>query len=369
MNFRSWLREEAFPLWLRAGLDQEQGGFHEKLLVDESPIAEPKRARLTARQIYCFLVAHEMGLEGGKDAALHGLRFLGERLLRDDGQVLSAVNCSTGEIDDKFDPYDYAFVLFALANGERILPEAADWESLAFSVLANLQQHRHPEIGFQEPESLRANPHMHLLESFLAWELVSENSAWSNLADEMVRLCMGKLLSEESGAVSEFFDFDWKPLSSQFVVEPGHQFEWAWLLMRWANTRNAEGAFRKAVNLVKFAEQHGIRKYSGVRVAVNSLDEHAAIVDAAAKLWPQTERLKAQFYLGDHRWASDLERESARKDLLEARSALGEYLTAVKVPGLWSESLSSAGWEVGSVKASSLYHIVCAIDQIEPLAA
>ena len=88
---------------------------------------------------------------------------------------------------------------------------------------------------------------MHLLEAFLAWaEFVGDaDLKWQALADEMVELARTRLIDRKTGALSEFFDADWQTLpdTKGLVVEPGHQLEWAWLLMRWATIKGDRAAF------------------------------------------------------------------------------------------------------------------------------
>ncbi len=76
---------------------------------------------------------------------------------------------------------------------------------------------------------------MHMLEAALAWDEAAPDPLWRDLADEIAELCLSRFLHSETGALLELFDGDWNPLSEgdQAAVEPGHQFEWAWLLARW----------------------------------------------------------------------------------------------------------------------------------------
>ena len=71
------------------------------------------------------------------------------------------------------------------------------------------------------------------------------------------------------------------------IIEPGHQFEWAYLLLKspWAH---AETVQRAALRLIAAGER-GVRN----GVAVNSLLDDFTVHDPDARLWPQTERLKA----------------------------------------------------------------------------
>jgi len=57
-RFFHWLRDEAWPLWLRAGVDRDGFGFFEKINPDGTPLRSPRRARVVGRQIYCFSQAH-----------------------------------------------------------------------------------------------------------------------------------------------------------------------------------------------------------------------------------------------------------------------------------------------------------------------
>jgi mannose-6-phosphate isomerase len=76
---------------------------------------------------------------------------------------------------------------------------------------------------------------------------------------------------------------------------------------------------------------------------------------AAARLWPQTERIRA--YLIDRH-----DGDEAR--LREAIESLSRYLDA-PLPGLWCENLAADGrFVVEPAPATSLYHIVGAITDL-----
>ena len=93
----------------------------------------------------------------------------------------------------------------------------------------------HPAVGFVETfaqaEPLSSNSHMHLLEASLVWLELDEDPRWRTLAEEIIELAMTRLIDARTGALPEFFTADWRP-QPDWVIEPGHQFEWAWLLLR-----------------------------------------------------------------------------------------------------------------------------------------
>ncbi len=361
---RDWLLTSALPLWADKGVDRAQGGFYERLNRDLTPYEEPRRARLVSRQIYCFAAGHELGWDGNaEDLIAHGLDFLVNRLLTDDGTVIMAVSIDGALVKTDYDPYDYAFVLFALAAAARALDDQQNLPALAQAVRERLITNwKHPVIGFSEALPLKSNPHMHLLEAFLAWAEFAGDAdpKWQALADEMVELARTRLIDRKTGALSEFFDADWQTLpdTKGLVVEPGHQLEWAWLLMRWADIKNDRAAFDLAWRLVEIAETHGINAH---KVAFNALDHHFKVRDAEAKLWPQTERLKALHTLSFHPMASAEQQAFAAARMDEAIAGLQTYFLEA-TPGLWHEVMSADGTlDDQPTRASSLYHITCAI--------
>lgn len=359
-----WATASALPVWAKYGVDRAEGGFFERLNADYRPTNEPRRVRLVSRQIYCYSVAHMLGVDGARDIVLHGLSFLRSRLIQSDGLLLRSIDLVSGELRRDADPYDYAFVLLALATATRAFPELKELAIVAKEVRGQLESMRHRVIGFREPGVLKANPHMHLLEAFLAWEQVSSDPCWPSLGDDMVRLCTSRLIPESGGVISEFYDESWRALPSNFVVEPGHLFEWAWLLIRWAEARSDKSVFDRAQGLVEFAESNGLRTRGKYSVAVNALDRNGVVVDADAKLWPQTERIKALHLIAQHPWSSDATRVVATESLPSAIQALRHYFDGA-ADGMWHEVLLSSGkLDDQPTRASSLYHIICALEQL-----
>ena len=207
------------------------------------------------------------------------------------------------------------------------------------------------ESGLPERLPLLANPHMHLLEAALAWRQISAAPVWSRLVEELVDLALTRLIDARSGALLEHFGEDWLPLAGAagHIVEPGHLFEWAWLLQRCGSERADAAALR----LVQIGERHGVRG----GVALNALLDDFSVHDAQARLWPQTERLKALARLAatdGHRWPA----------VVESGRALQRYL-AVLPQGLWYDTLTVNGRFIDEPSpASTLYHLVAAIAQL-----
>jgi len=371
-RLQDWLLRDALPFWADRGVDRDRGGFFERLDENGRPIEEPRRARLVARQIYCFAIGHELGWDGPAGPLVeHGLTFLNERLLRPDGTVIGAVSIDGATILDRYDPYDYAFVLLALATAARRLGDRAALHERALAVRRRLVEGwSHPVIGFEEaaPRTLplKQNPHMHLFEAFLAWDEVMGTSepSWREHADRLAELALTRLILPGTGALPEFFDGDWRPMADAggLQIEPGHQFEWSWLLLGWLGRRADAGVFAAASRLAAIGERFGVAPERNV--AIGTIDEHFAIRDPEAKLWPQTERLKAWHRLGGHPMAGEAERQQARRNAASALAGLARYLER-EPGGTWHEILGADGrFVAGPVRASSLYHLTCAVHAV-----
>ena len=349
-RLRRWFLDDALPLWWSIGADA-QGGFHESLGQENGrPTPAPRRLRVQARQSAVYAQAGALGWNGPwAEACAHGLDFLLARYLRPDGLVRALVAPDGSVLDDTAVLYDQAFALYAMAEAGRALPHRLpELEAHALGIRAALP--RNPAGGFLEAGARRyqSNPHMHLLEAALSWEATAPNPAWTALADEIATLAQNRFIDAEGGYLRECFAADWSPAPGPDgrVVEPGHQFEWAWLLERYARDRKHAGARAKALKLYEVGRTRGVDPARGV--AFNAMDDTLAPLDETARLWPQTERIKAAALF-------------APEDVAPAVAGLGLYLdTAVR--GLWFDRMRPDGVFIDEpAPASSFYHIAGAV--------
>lgn len=363
-QLKTWLLDAAFPLWWQRGADREAGGFHERLTVDAMPTGEARRARLHPRQMYAFAAARGLGWNGpGDDAVRHALAFFRAHYFRSDGLVRSAVDARGAALEEAAVLYDQAFALLGFAAAFEALRDASCRDAAA-ALLAEIRGAFAHTRGFDETLTrsipLLANSHMHLLEACLAWREL--DTGWDDVAAGIVELVFDRLLDERVDAITELFARDWTALPGDHgrVVEPGHQFEWAWLLIRWATSIQQPEIVRRALQIIDTAEQH---VHTRRQVAMNSLVIHGKgliVRDANARLWPQTERIKANLLAarttGDTRYVGNAAR---------ALRALRGYLD-VPTPGLWRDTLNVDGtFAIEPAPASSFYHLVCAAQECE----
>ncbi|THD52158.1 AGE family epimerase/isomerase [Phenylobacterium sp.] len=345
--YEAWLREAALPLWAGAGVDPAGGLFEESLSVDGRPVEAPRRARAQARQVFVFASAANSGFgpQWLQVARTGWARFV-KVYRRPDGLFINRVAGDGTPVDAEADNYEQAFVLLAMAALQAA--DGADLEDEATAVMAALQDRRAAGGGFREngTHPYQANCHMHLFESALAWEPLG-GPAWAALSDEIANLALSRFIDPRSGALREFFDADWRAREGEGgLVEPGHQFEWAWLLERWGRLRSEAPALAAARRLF----ENGLRGVDpGREVAVNALWDDFSVRDGSARLWPQTEHLKAAVVLGD-----------AGQGLRAARG-LAQYLDT-PARGAWRDKLGADGAFVEEPSpATSFYHLMAAI--------
>lgn len=343
-NAHRWLTETAWPLWLARGIDRERGGFHEHLS-HETLIcaADFRRLRVVTRQITVFAAAE------AAEAVQLGCDFL-HRARQPDGGYAWRFDLEGTAIDHTRDLYDHGFVLLAWSRAGQREP--------ALAVDQYLQAHfRHPLGGYREaiPDAppRRQNPHMHLFEAYLAAaETWPEAPFWSR-AVELAELFHTRLFQYAEQSLPEYFDDTLTPLreNGRFIAEPGHCAEWIWLLRWFEQSAIARGetapawvepaiaALTATLNLPACRNEFG--------ALIDEIWSDGSVRTGSARLWPQTERLKAEVMTATP--------DPAR--IAEAFQALGHFIAGAP-PGLWHERWTPQdGFAASPAPASSLYHL------------
>ncbi|AQR62335.1 mannose-1-phosphate guanylyltransferase [Brevundimonas sp. LM2] len=363
-RFADWLRTRALPTWSTLG-QSEAGVFQESLSLDGRSAPSSRRARVQARQIYVFSEAGRLGWAGPwRRAVSTGLERLHVDYLRSDGLCRTLLSADGEPLDETAMVYDQAFVLFALAAARQAGVPGGAWGDLdqaAARLRDVLLAQALPNGALVESgtDPYQSNCHMHLLEASMAWEALTGDPEWAQMADRLVALAFSRFIDPAGGFLREFFDADWAPAEGEAgrLVEPGHQFEWAWLLARHGRARGSSAAVAAAKSLFAFG-LGGLDERRGV--ALDALNDDGSIRSRRARLWPQTEWLKASLILAE--LSEDVERAQYLRQAAAAQRALWLYLTPA---GLWHDkSLPDRSFMDEPAPATSFYHIMAAFGQL-----
>lgn len=361
---RHWLFEQALPLWWERGFDRASGCFHEQLLADGTPDGSPRRVRVQARQTSVYALAGQLGWQGPwRDAAEAGVDVLLHKAIRADGGTRHLLGADGSPLDERRDLYDLAFVVFALAEAARALrtPElVVEAKKLLAWINANWS---HPSGGYEQGEVTparprRQNPHMHLFEALLALHEATGEREYLEEAAQFAQLLESKLYNHTYKLLPEYFADDWSPMKGPLgaVVEPGHDFEWSWLLHRY--TVLGGGDFSKlSANLLRHSEIRCVDAETGVVWDQVFTDDRPPI--RTSRLWTNTERLKAHLVHFERTGDS-----AAEKAANEAFALIMRYCD-VPLRGLWRDKLLANGaFADGPTPASILYHLIYAMAEL-----
>lgn len=347
---REWLFEGAWPLWARASLDPA-GGFLDQLDDSGAAIDSPKRLRVQGRQVFVFAEAARAGWAGPwRDLVVHGLAEVraamagGSRLISatGDGQAVAGVSL-----------YDQAFLILALAHARRALDDKG-LEDEAIALWRRLvETFGRPDGGFDEPAAanvaFQSNPHMHLYEAAQAWRAVSDAAIWREAMARLRGLFGAVFFDAGARHVKEFFEPDGRPAPGVLGDQawPGHQFEWAWLLLG-----DPDADHGVAARMARRAAETGVDRAR--QVAIFSQTGDGAALDPSARLWSQAERLRGALAL---RKAGD-DPAFWTEEAVQAAAAIRRYAEAAPLPGLYRDLMREDGsFVVEPSKASSLYHL------------
>lgn len=360
---RHWLFEEALPLWSTAGVDRRYGGFHEALAFDGGAVGKPKRTRTMARQIYAFAVAKSHGWDGPAEEMIsHGIEFVATRARTSSGGWARTLDPEGGVLDPTEDSYDHSCMLLALAKAHSVgNSDALRLGTETFNFLD--ERLEDPKLtGFLETAGgageRRSNPHMHLLEAFLAWHAATGDRSYLRRASRIIDLFRNYFFDAETWTLGEFFDEDWKSADGEkgLWTEPGHHFEWASLLVDFANRTGQRELVRFARKLYASAVANGLNRSTGL--AYGAVSRDGIVLDNVSRSWPQAEAIKAAIAL-DAAGGPDL-----KPEIEERVRRLFRWHIDSAPTGLWIDSLSEKGSQLSrDVPASIFYHIVFALTE------
>lgn len=359
VRLQRWTYGTLIPSWIARAVDREAGGFVEEFRPDGEAVAAPDRSALTtARLTYTF--SHAARLSGSPEAmaaAHHGFALL-LKAYEANGYVPKRFRPDGVASLPRRDLYDLAFVLFASAHYHRLTGEASAIR-LAGATMDLIETELAAPLGGYAEDDLgtlprRQNPHMHLLEAFHALAEATGSQRWLDAAGGIVRLAEERFI-DAKGTLGEFFDLNWQPVAGEAgrLREPGHQFEWVWLLHHHQRLTGWDRARPLADGLYRFGLAQGLDRDPGYPALVlDGVDPEGNIVAPTKLLWPQTEFIKA---LGARfEFADDAEAGARLPGHIEL---MFRHFVDART-GIWHNQLDRAGVPLPvSLPSRVLYHL------------
>ncbi|MCO7516249.1 AGE family epimerase/isomerase [Pseudomonas guariconensis] len=291
-RFRQHFAERIVPLWQGPGWNAEMALPYEALDGQHRPLPVQRyRAMACARQLYLFSSRIEQPGAAERAAAL--FRSL-QRHFHDaeHGGWFYSIDAEGRPLDRRKDLYTHAFIVFACAHywGKVREPLVEAKLNAALSIVAErfARDDGLYEASLDEDWSALGsgplqNPQMHLAEAFLQTLAVREDE---QVRQALLQLCEalqvhfidpahGLMLEKPRGAVDNWF-------------EPGHQFEWFYLLDTSPLLRGGplHGSLARAF---AYAEQQGVTDSAVLAM----LDVQGNVTDPTQRIWAQAEYLRA----------------------------------------------------------------------------
>jgi D,D-heptose 1,7-bisphosphate phosphatase len=358
----NWLSQRALPFWTSTGYDWSCGLFHERVALDGTPFFHlPRRLMVQCRQMYVLAHASMLGMSDGQPLLERTFTRVLDWYRRGnkDGRWIFSVHPDGTIADPRCDSYTLAFVLMALAWLYRLRPDA---QLLGYvdEIYAMLDGPLAASGGGvldglpQSDQFRRQNPNMHLLEAYLFLYEATWRKSDLDRALALYDLFASKLFDWPHSALPELHDHEWHTAEPEMAwFEPGHHFEWVWLLRRLA--RLAPICVDSCAEaLLARASAEGV---DGEGFAIDRVQILSGQQTFSRRCWSTCEYLKAGVA------ETELGRRSGHEIKVAAilRAFRSGFLANIR-PGLWIDRIDENGGPISiDVPASTLYHIFLAV--------
>lgn len=355
-----YFRKKVFPKWSQEAVLGQKGFLEEFIIDSREPHKESsRRVRVQGRQIWAFAKAYSLGYgEHLLPCSIEAWQCVKKEFKHKDGGFIHSVTVDGEPLNAHRYLYEQTFLLLGLSA---LYGATKDDEYIkeAHNLYGWINEELAAEEGFytsaeNKQEARQQNPHMHLFEALMALFEETKDSYWLKEAEKIHSLFCKYFFDNEHRLLREFFTGDWKSYDKEkgHSVEPGHNYEWVWLLHlynRLSGTSSSE---------IQSLYDFGVKGTSLDGLGYDECFPDGKLIRATSRMWVQTEALKAnitQYELyGDSLY---LDRMEQIIDNLFAYYLFDD--------GLWGDQLDADKNELSKVTpATTLYHLFLAFIEV-----
>jgi mannose/cellobiose epimerase-like protein (N-acyl-D-glucosamine 2-epimerase family) len=354
------------------GWDEARGRSVERLQADLTPAPIGyRRGMVAGRQLFFFSHAYRLTMDPiFEDRARRLYADLLDHFWdKTHGGWYFSVDDDNAVHDTTKDLYGHAFIMFGLAHYAAIFSDA---DAFNWIEQTNELVFRHFRLpgGWFAPSTTRdwvilgrnleQNPHMHLLETYLSAYDVTRDEAFLKCATEIMSIYTELLRTRDGSKVLEHFDENGQPAAARGnLIEPGHLYEWYWLVNEYADIAGLP-AYRAACAPIV----HWVNRWGGDSDAggiYDVVDSNGNVVSHRKRMWPVTECIKAFV---------TLVRISGSE---QSKGSLTQWITFIQEKyctkdGAWHEYLNrNLRPDCDYLPLSTPYHVAMAALEVEKL--
>ena len=358
------------PSWKKMFFDL-QGGFHERLSINFTVVANlPRRLHAMSRLLFIF--------SQGKDlkTATHAWNFLRKFKAAPNSLTQNLAHCGylfkikpDGTPEDyNRDLYGHAFVLLALASyfqltqNEEILIEIGQLDQFCQNFFfdgQNYTSNLDPSL-IQTNVQLLQNPQMHLFEAYLLLFEVLQKEIFLSRCQTILEIFKKNFFLKIAANQSAVVEF-----AEPAIIEPGHCYEWAWLLYRYDKLNQSTANHNLCLSLIEFADTYGIERAKTDGSFLGIYDQvtiSGAVIKNSKRIWPLTEAIKAKII--QTQIIHNKSEKNLNSEIIELCCFLKQHY--LRQQGSWIEHLNQDLTALNTdLPATTPYHIFMAITELE----
>ncbi len=280
--------------WCRAFPDG-RGGYFERVSGEGSPVPVPyRRLHASARVLYVFSELARTRGEFLKRSRV-ALRYLDLHWSFEQSLFIYQLDWEKSHLNRSLDAYGHAFVLFAFAKHVEVTGDPTLFRRI-FQIDARCEavfwngefyRERISESGESTGSGISQNHHMHFFEAYLELIRVTRDDRFRERATRIYQLAKRFFLVE--GRVLELRKGEDDSLESA-VVEPGHVYEWAWLLLQYSELFRDQDAKALGETLLFWVDSAGIDTEMGG--VFDQVSFSGTPLKNTKRIWPLAEAIR-----------------------------------------------------------------------------